>query len=81
MFRYSTSNKLCSNRDVNVQQFLHGKRVALLVAHHGHVVQPVEVREGLNVVLVFNELLRAAVQQPNVRIGPHDNLRETKSSF
>ena len=35
--------------DIDVEQLLHGEGVGLLVAHHGDVVQPIEVRECLPV--------------------------------
>lgn len=42
-----TSDPLRPRRRLDVQQFLHSQRVGLLIAHHGHVVQPVEVGKGL----------------------------------
>lgn len=36
---------------------------------HTDVVQPIEVGQSLRVVLVFDQLLRASVQQPDVRVG------------
>ena len=34
-------------RDVDVEQLLDGEAEALLVDHHGYIVQPVEVGESL----------------------------------
>ena len=41
------ADPLCSGRNVDAQQFLYGQRVGLLVAHHGDVVQPVEIGKTL----------------------------------
>lgn len=43
----STSNPLGPGRSLDVEQLLHSQRVRLLVAHHGNVVQPVEVGQSL----------------------------------
>ena len=43
-------------------------------AHHGNIVQAVEVREGLQVSLVLYQLLRATVQQADVRVCTRDDL-------
>jgi len=68
------ADPLCALGDLNVEQLLDGERVALLVRHHGHVVESVEVRQGLRVRLVLDELFRAAVQEANVGIGAEDLL-------
>uniref|UniRef100_A0A182TXL0 Uncharacterized protein n=1 Tax=Anopheles melas TaxID=34690 RepID=A0A182TXL0_9DIPT len=71
-FRKQHTDVLRPRRDLNAEQLFHRERVALLVAHHRDVVEPVEVRQGLHVRLVLDQLLGAAVQQPNVRIRTHD---------
>lgn len=40
----NTSNVFGSKWNVNVQQFLDGQTVALFVAHHRYVVEPIEIR-------------------------------------
>ena len=60
--------------DLDVEQLLDGEREALLVGHHGDVVEAVEVGQGLQVRLVLDQLLGAAVQQPHMRVRPHDLL-------
>lgn len=42
-----TSDPLCARWSLDIEQFLHSQRVSLLVAHHGDVVQAVEVGESL----------------------------------
>lgn len=68
------TNVLGTDGDVDVQQLLDSKREALLVGHHGDVVETVEVGQGLQICAVFDELLGAAVQQTNVGVGAHDFL-------
>merc|ERR550534_2937446 len=60
---------LCPQRNINIQKLLHCQAVALLIAHHAHIVQTVKVRQSLHVGLVFNQLLCASVQQPDVRVS------------
>eukprot|EP00053_Salpingoeca_punica_P008372 m.75267 g.75267 ORF g.75267 m.75267 type:complete len:437 (+) comp14572_c0_seq1:246-1556(+) len=69
-----SADVLGAERDLDVEQFLHGERVGLLVGHHGDVVQTVKVGQRLEVGLVLDQLLRAAVQKSDVRIGVADNL-------
>lgn len=59
--------------ELDVQQLLYSQGKALFICHHGDVVQSVEVRQGLHVGLVLDQLLRTTVQQSNMRIGS-DNL-------
>jgi len=44
----------------------------MFVAHHGYVIEPVHVSDGLVERFTFSKLLRSPVQQANVRISPHD---------
>jgi hypothetical protein len=64
----------CANRNVNIQQLLDGQRKALLVGHHGDVVEAVEIRQRLEVGPVLDQLLGSAMQQANVRVGAHNLL-------
>ena len=43
-----TSDPLGAERSLDVEQLLHGQRVGLLVAHHGHVVQTIKVGQCLH---------------------------------
>jgi hypothetical protein len=54
--------------DIDVQQLLDGQREALLVCHHGNIIETVKVRQGLHIGLVFDQLLGTAVQQTDVGI-------------
>lgn len=61
-------------RYLHVQQLLDREREALLVGHHGAVVQPVKVGQGLQVRLVLAQLLGSSVQQADVGVGAHNLL-------
>lgn len=54
--------------DLDVEQLLDSKGKALLVGHHGDVVETVKVRESLQIRLVFDELLGTTVQQADVGV-------------
>merc|ERR1719150_3148652 len=49
-------------RDVDIEELLHGEAVGLLVAHHAYVVQTVEIRKSLHVGLILDQLLCSSVQ-------------------
>ena len=65
---------LGAQRRRHLQQLLHGQHVAVLVAHHGDVIQPVHITDALVIGLALGELLGAAVQQADMRIGAFDHL-------
>src|SRR5262245_26960527 len=46
----------------------------MLLVHRRDVVEPVEIGQGLQIGLVFDQLLRPAVKQPDVRIDALDDL-------
>ena len=50
------------------------RALAPRLRHHRHVIEPVKVGQRLLIVLVLDELLRPAVQQPDVRVGARDVL-------
>lgn len=43
-----TSDPLCTDWGLDVEQLLHGQRVGLLIAHHGNIVQTVKVGQSLS---------------------------------
>ncbi len=65
---------LGAQRDFDTEQLLYRHDVGVLVAHHRRVVEPVHIRNRLEVRPVFGELLGSAVQQPDVRVGALDHL-------
>ena len=52
----------------NAQQFFYREHVTMLVAHHGHVIQPVHVADALVVRLGLRQLFRRPMQQPDMRV-------------
>src|SRR3954471_1154032 len=55
------------------RSFSTGQTEGVLLAHRRDVIEPVEVRDGLQVGLVLDELLGAAVQKPDMGINAlHD---------
>ena len=55
-------------RHLDAQQLLGGQRKRVLHTHRRDVVEPIEIRQRLRVRLVLDQLLGAAVQQPDMRI-------------
>lgn len=43
-----TSDPLCTEWGLDVEQLLHSQRVGLLIAHHGNIVQTVKVGQSLS---------------------------------
>jgi len=65
---------LRAKRDLDSEQPLDREAIRVLVAHHRHVIQPVHVRQRLQVGLVFGEFFRRPMQEPDVRIRALDDL-------
>ena len=65
---------LRAHRHLDAEQPLDRQAVGVLVAHHRHVVEPVHVRQRLQVRLVLGELFGRPVQEADVRIGALDDL-------
>ena len=65
---------LRAHRHLDAEQPLDREAVRVLVAHHRHVVEPVHVRQRLEVRPVLGELLGRAVQQADVRVRALDHL-------
>ena len=65
---------LRAQRNLDAEQALDGEAVRVLVAHHGHVVQPVHVRQRLQIRPGLGELLGGPVQEADVRVGALDDL-------
>ena len=61
-------------RHVDAGELLDRQAVRVLVAHHRHVVEPVHVRQRLDVRPRLGQLLGRAVQEPDVRVGALDHL-------
>ncbi len=59
---------------VDAQQLLDGEREGMLLAHRRDVIEPVEIGHRLQIGLVLDQLLGAAVQQADMRVGALDDL-------
>ena len=60
---------LGTNRCCNTQKLLHREHVAVLVAHHGYVIEPVHVTDAMVVRLALGELFRCTMQESDVRVS------------
>ena len=61
-------------RDLEPEQLLGRQAEGVLLVHRRDVVEPVEVADGLQVGLVLDQLLGAAMQEADVRIDALDHL-------
>ena len=68
------SDVLGTQRRLDAEQPLDRHHVGVLVAHHGHVVETVHVADALIERLALGELLRRAMEQPDMRVRPFDDL-------
>ena len=46
----------------------------MLLVHRRHVIEPVEIRQVLQVGPAFHQLFGAAMQQADMRVAPLDDL-------
>ena len=65
---------LCPDRHLDAEQLLDREHEAVLLHHRRDVLEPVEVGDALQVRADLDELLGAAMQEPDVRVGPLDHL-------
>ncbi len=72
-FAEQHANDLAALGHLDLQQLLDGEHVGVLLVHRGHIVEAVEVGDGLEVGARLHQLLGAAVQQADVRIDPLDH--------
>ena len=62
------ADELPALRHADAEQPLDGQRIGMFLVHRRHVVEAVEIRHGLQVGLVLDQLLGAAMQQADMRI-------------
>ena len=53
---------------LEAEQLLHRQAEGVLLVHRRDVIEPVEIADRLQVGLVLDQLLGAAMQQPDMRI-------------
>ena len=63
------ADPLAALRHLDAEQLLDAEHVGVLHAHRRDVVEPVEIRQRLQVGAVLDQLLGAAMQQPDMRVG------------
>ncbi len=63
------ADHLGARRRIDAQELLDRQRVGVLLAHRRDVIEPIEIRHRLEKGLVLDQLLGAAMQQPDMRIG------------
>ena len=56
------------------EQLLDREAEGMLLVHRRDIVEPVEIRDRLQIGLVLDQLLGAAMQQPDMRIDALDDL-------
>ena len=52
----------------DADQLLDRERISMLLVHRRDVIEPVEIRQRLEIGLVLDQLLGAAMKQPDMRI-------------
>ena len=63
-----------ADRHGHAEQALDGEAERVLLVHRRDVVEPVEIGDRLQIGLVFDELLGAAMEQPDMRVDALDEL-------
>ena len=65
----------CARRGIcKLQQLLGREAERVLLVHRRDVIEPVEIRDRLQIGLGLDQLLGAAMQQPDMRIDALDDL-------
>src|SRR6478752_6004334 len=72
--RIEHADELGALRDGDADELLHRERVGVLLVHRRHVIEAIEIRQRLEIGLVLDQLLGAAVEQPDMRIDAFDDL-------
>ena len=72
-FAIEHADELAADRRRDPEQTLDRETERVLLVHRRDIVEPVEIRDGLKIGLVLDELFGAAMQKPDMRIDPaHD---------
>src|SRR5262249_4776938 len=66
--------QLAALRHRYLEQLFCREAECMLLIHWRDVVEPVEIGQRLQVVLILDELLRAAMEQPDMRVDALDHL-------
>ena len=68
------ADELAAARHVDAEQLLDRQAEGMLLVHRRDIVEPVEIRHRLQIGLVLDQLLGAAMQQADMRIDAVDDL-------
>ncbi len=68
------ADELAATRHGDPKEPLDGKREGMLLVHRRDVIEPIEIRHCLEVRLVLDQLLGAAVKQADMRVDAFDDL-------
>ncbi len=68
------ADQLAAARHLDAEQFFGGEAERVLLVHRRDIVEPVEIRDRLQVGLVLDQLLGAAMQKTDMRIDARDHL-------
>ena len=68
------ADELGAFRHRDADELLHRERISVLLVHRRDVVEAVEIGQRLEIGLVLDQLLGAAVEQADMRIDPFDDL-------
>ena len=67
------ADQLAAARHRNAEQLFRRETERMLLVHRRDIIEPVEIRDRLQVGLVLDQLLGAAMQQPDMRIDARDD--------
>src|SRR6516164_10101774 len=67
-------DQLAAPGHLKAQKLLDGEHERMLLIHRRDIVEPIEIAERLQIGLVFDQLLGAAVQKADMRIDALDDL-------
>src|SRR5262245_10497077 len=71
--RVEHADELRSLGHLQLEEFLAGKAERMLLVHRRHIIEAIEIADGLQIGLVLNQLLSTAVKQTDVWIDAvHD---------
>jgi hypothetical protein len=73
-FAIQHADQLAAARHGDAEQLFRRQAERVLLIHRRDVIQPVEIRNRLQIRLLLDQLFGAAMQKPDMRIDALDNL-------
>ena len=73
-FAIEHPDQLSAARHLDAEQFFRREAEGVLLVHRRDIVEPVEIRDRLQIGLGFDQLFGAAMKQADMRIDPGDHL-------